>query len=583
MKNRIPKTFIQDVVARTDIVSIIASRIELKKRGNTHTACCPFHAEKTPSFSVSQSKQFYYCFGCGAHGNAIGFLMEYDHLSFIDAVTDLAQQLGMTVPLETDNADSENHHHLYTQLYQAQKCYEQALKQSTVAIDYLKNRGLTGKTAKTFGIGYAPNAWEFLSQLIGKNKADRDALATAGMLIEKNPGHYYDRFRDRIMFPIRDIRGKTIAFGGRTLTNDIPKYLNSPETPVFHKNQTLYGLYEMCQHHRKLQRIVVVEGYLDVISLAQHDIHYAVATLGTALNAKHIQLLLRYTSDIIFCFDGDHAGQKAAWKALTFSLPLLRDGLNIRFLFLPQTEDPDSCVRKIGKIGFEKLIDQATALPAVFFDQLEKEFPINSIAGKAAFAKAANDHINTMPNGIFKNLLLDELANRLHIARADLTELSVKKEETTPTVVARIAKKSQTKSLAERAIQLLLQQPSLAQSANPLPSFAFGEKTAEEMLLDLIAKCKANAISTADELLELIEDNDTRRALAEAYMSALDISPEGCTAEFFGALQRLHEQDQDNQLTLLIAKKKRTELTSEEEKLLNSLHSEKNVATTHSS
>ncbi|EKD77123.1 MAG: DNA primase, partial [uncultured bacterium] len=365
MKNRIPKAFIQDVVARTDIVAIIQSRVELKKRGHTYTACCPFHAEKTPSFTVSQSKQFYYCFGCGAHGNAIGFLMEYDHLSFVDAITDLAQQLGMVIPLEANDAETANYDVLYTQLYNAQTLYEKELKKSSTAIAYLKNRGLTGKIAKEFGIGYAPNAWEFLSQSLGKNKSDREALATAGMLIEKNPGHYYDRFRDRILFPIRDVRGKTIGFGGRTLTNEIPKYLNSPETPIFHKNQTLYGLYETCQHHRKLNRALVVEGYLDVISLAQHEINYAVATLGTALNAKHIQLLLRYTSDIIFCFDGDNAGQKAAWKALTFSLPLLRDGLNIRFLFLPQTEDPDSCVRKIGKDAFEKLIDNATDLPTV--------------------------------------------------------------------------------------------------------------------------------------------------------------------------------------------------------------------------
>src|SRR3990167_1709049 len=420
MKQLIPKSFIQDIIARTDIISIIESRIELKKRGHTHIAYCPFHSEKTPSFTVSSAKQFYYCFGCGAHGNAIGFLMEYDHLTFVDAVTDLANQLGITIPIETTDADSTNNDLFFTVLHNAQMLYQNELKKSQIAIDYLKKRGLTGSIAKKFGIGYAPNAWDFLSKQFPQKK---EALILSGMLIKKNDGSQpYDRFRDRILFPIRDIRGRTIGFGGRTLTNDIPKYLNSPETPVFHKNQTLYGLYEVSQHHRKLNRALVVEGYLDVISLAQHGIHYAVATLGTALNTKHIQLLLRYTSHVIFCFDGDLAGQKAAWKALTLSLPLLRDGINFQFLFLPTTEDPDSCVRKIGKAAFEKLIDNATALPPVFFDQLEKEFPSNSIAGKAAFAKTANDHIATMPQGIYKNLLLDELATRLHIQRTDLAE-----------------------------------------------------------------------------------------------------------------------------------------------------------------
>ena len=581
MKNRIPKPFIQDVVARTDIVAIIQSRIDLKKRGHTHVACCPFHAEKTPSFSVSQSKQFYYCFGCGAHGNAIGFLMEYDHLSFVDAVTDLATQLGMNIPLEANDPEAAQHDVLYTLLYNVQVLYEKQLKQSNTAIQYLKDRGLTGKIAKAFGIGYAPNAWEFLSNALGKNKSDREALTIAGMVIEKQNRHY-DRFRDRILFPIRDIRGKTIGFGGRTLTNEIPKYLNSPETPIFHKNQTLYGLYETCQHHRKLHRALVVEGYLDVISLAQHDINYAVATLGTALNAKHIQLLLRYTSDIIFCFDGDSAGQKAAWKALTFSLPLLRDGLNIRFLFLPQTEDPDSMVRKMGREGFEKLIDNATALSTVFFDVLEKEFPTDSIAGKAGFAKTANDHINTMPQGIFKSLLLDQLATRLHIARADLAALSIKKVDVDAAPIITPPRRSHTRlNPAQSAIQLLLAHPALAASAAQVPVFAFSEKTAEKMLLlDLIQRCADNPNCHVGDLLEAIEDDVQRALLAKIAALPMHIPEEGMPAEFVGALQRLHEKDQAHQLSHLIVKAKRSELDIEEKQLLQLLLAKKHAATT---
>lgn len=582
MKNHIPKAFIQDVVARSDIVSVIASRIELKKRGHTHTACCPFHSEKTPSFTVSQTKQFYYCFGCGAHGNVIGFLMEYDHLSFIDAITDLAQQLGMTVPLESADANNDNHDALYTQLFNAQKCYENALKQSTTAIDYLKNRGLTGKIAKTFGIGYAPNAWEFLSQQLGKNRAYREALATAGMLIEKNAGHYYDRFRDRIMFPIRDIRGKTIGFGGRTLTNEIPKYLNSPETPVFHKNQTLYGLYEVCQKHRKLQRILVVEGYLDVISLAQHEVDYAVATLGTALNVKHIQLLLRYTSDIIFCFDGDNAGQKAAWKALLFSLPLLRDGLNIRFLFLPQHDDPDSCIRKIGKQEFEKSIDQASPLSSVFFDQLEKEFPTDSIAGKAGFAKAAHDLINTMPTGIYKNLLLDELANRLHIARTDITSLTTKMEtaDVKPTIKTPQKKSHTALNPAQIALQILLRQPALA-STITLQSCFEDDKTADKtLLLDMIALCQQKTFTHLGELLAAIEDDTVRATLARIAALPLPIPDTGCEAELTGAIRRLAEQDFAQKLSALIAKAKETELTPEEKVTLQQMLTKKHAQST---
>src|SRR3990167_6794582 len=580
MQTRIPKPFIQDVVARTDIVAIIQSRIELKKRGHTHVACCPFHAEKTPSFTVSQSKQFYYCFGCGAHGNVIGFLMEYDHSSFVDAVTDLATQLGMPIPLEANDANTAQNDILYTLLYNAQVLYEKQLKQSPTAIQYLKDRGLTGKIAKTFGIGYAPNAWEFLSHALGKNKNDRDALTIAGMVIEKQNRHY-DRFRDRILFPIRDMRGKTIGFGGRTLTSEIPKYLNSPETPVFHKNQTLYGLYETCQQHRKLQRVLVVEGYLDVISLAQHGITYAVATLGTALNAKHIQLLLRYTSDIIFCFDGDAAGQKAAWKALTFSLPLLRDGLNIRFLFLPQTEDPDSCVRKVGKDAFEKLIDNATALPTVFFDVLEKEFPTDSIAGKAGFAKTANDHIITMPQGIFRNLLLDQLATRLHIARADLAELSMKKNDVGTPPMVTPARRSYTRlNPVQSAIQLLLTHPALAASAAQVPAFAFSEKTAEKMLLlDLIQRCTINPTVHVGDLLEAIEDDVQRALLAKIAALPMHIPEEGRSAEFIGALRCLHEQDQAHQLSHLIAKAKQNGLDAEEKQLLQLLLAKKHATT----
>lgn len=573
MKNLIPKSFIQDVVARTDIVAIIQSRIELKKRGHTHVACCPFHNEKTPSFTVSQSKQFYYCFGCGAHGNVIGFLIDYDHLTFVDAVTDLAQQLGLVIPLKENTAETTQFEAFYTLLRDAQTAYEKELKKSSPAIEYLKNRGLTGKITKDFGIGYAPNAWEFLSQSLPKNKSDREALATAGMIIEKNPGHYYDRFRDRILFPIRDVRGRTIGFGGRTLTNETPKYLNSPETPVFHKHQTLYGLYEMCQHQRKLQRALIVEGYLDVISLAQQDIRYAVATLGTAFNIKHIQMLLRYTNDIIFCFDGDNAGKKAAWKALTISLPLLRDGINLRVLFLPPNEDPDSLVRKIGKTEFEKLIDDAHALSTVFFEELEKEFPLTTIAGKAAFAKSANDHLQTMQDGIYKNLLLDELAKRLDIAREKMTPaLSMKNHEIKPPIKLSTPKLRERLNPTQSAIQLLLHHPELAASVETTPPITVDENSAEKLLLlDLIHRCRQNPALQIGDLLEDIQDPTQRALIAAIATYPLHIPTDGRAAEFTGALERLYEQDQAQQLSTLINKAKVVALDAHEKQHLQLL------------
>lgn len=576
MKNLIPKSFIQDIVARTDIVSLIATRIELKKRGGTHVACCPFHHEKTPSFTVSQSKQFYYCFGCGAHGNVIGFLMAYDHLSFVDTITDLANQLGMQVPLEINREEKSQQDTLYALLHQAQALYEKELKNSPTAIAYLKKRGLTGAIAKTFGLGYAPNAWDFLTQTLGKNRTDRELLTTAGMLISKENRHY-DRFRDRILFPIRDPRGRMIGFGGRTLTDEIPKYLNSPETPIFHKNATLYGLYEMTQHHRTVTRALVVEGYLDVISLSQHNIHNVVATLGTALNIKHIQLLLRYTSTIIFCFDGDNAGKKAAWKALTICLPLLRDGLDFRFLFLPDSEDPDSLVQKIKHDAFERLIDNATALSQVFFDELEKMHSTNTIAGKAAFAKQAQDYLNTMPQGIYKNLLLEQLAKYLEIKRDTLADqqpavtthaVAVNKQNK----LSNASKKNTQRNLAQIAIQLLLHEPMLAAHIKQLPNISVNEKTPEKtLLMYLIKRCQENTYSHFGDLLEDIEDTHCRETLVKIATQPLSIPDNGRLPEFIGALERLYEQDQAHQLNSLIQKAKQAELNAEEKQLLQLL------------
>ena len=384
MAGRIPQEFIDSLVNQVDIVDVIDSRVPLKKKGHEYTACCPFHNEKTPSFTVSQNKQFYHCFGCGAHGTAIGFLMEYENMEFVDAIEQLAADHHIEVPREDNQyQQGPDNSGVYKVLENAAESYQQQLKQSQRAIDYLKKRGLSGEISKTYGIGYSPDSWDFILKQ-GKSQADVKDLASGGMLIEKNgnAGHYYDRFRDRIMFPIRDKRGRTIGFGGRILDQGEPKYLNSPETPVFHKGRELYGLFEAKKSVRNLETIVIVEGYMDVVALAQNGIGYAVATLGTATTPDQISLILRSVKKLVFCYDGDRAGKKAAWKALENTLPLMRDGYEIRFLFLPDGEDPDTMVRQEGQQAFEQRLQNAMPLSDFLIKGLQQQTDMSSMDGR---------------------------------------------------------------------------------------------------------------------------------------------------------------------------------------------------------
>ena len=356
----IPSEFIDDVLARTDIVEIIEARVLLKKSGQNYSGLCPFHQEKTPSFSVSQDKQFFYCFGCQASGSALKFLMEFDRMDFISAVEYLAQRVGMELPRDrsVDSAVSEKRRSLYEVLDQSASFYREQLRKSDSrerAVSYLKGRGLSGEIAQAYGIGYAPPGWDNLMKKLAVSNADRQLMIDAGMLTDiPEESKSYDRFRDRVMFPIRDLRGRTIAFGGRVLDDEAkPKYLNSPETSVFHKGRELYGLYEARRRQRNLDRLIVVEGYMDVVALAQNDINYGVATLGTATSTDHIERMFRIVKTIVFCFDGDAAGRNAAWKALQSAIPAMEDGCTTKFLFLPDGEDPDTYVRQVGKAKFE--------------------------------------------------------------------------------------------------------------------------------------------------------------------------------------------------------------------------------------
>jgi len=433
MAGLIPQSFIDDLLNRTDIVDVVSSRIQLKKTGKNYSACCPFHKEKTPSFTVSPDKQFYYCFGCGAGGNALGFVMDHDQLEFPQAIEELAKRAGMDVPREESGRGHKPRQPvdspLYPLLNAAAEHYRQALKshpQRKYAVDYLKGRGLTGEIARDFGIGFAPPGWDNLLKQLGADALQQKVMIDAGLLIENaENGRRYDRFRDRIMFPIRDSRGRVIAFGGRVLGDDKPKYLNSPETPVFHKGQELYGLYEARKHNRDLDEIMVVEGYMDVIALAQQGLRNAVATLGTATSEEHLKRLFRIVPSVLFCFDGDAAGRNAAWRALESTLSSLQDGRRARFLFLPDGEDPDTLVRAEGTDAFRARINQhAQPLADYFFQQLCEEADPRSLEGKAHLVTLAAPLIDKIPGNNLRALMRQRLSEITGLSGEALSQVA---------------------------------------------------------------------------------------------------------------------------------------------------------------
>ena len=474
----IPSEFIDDLLARTDIVEIIEARVSLKKSGHNYSGLCPFHQEKTPSFSVSQDKQFFYCFGCQASGSALKFLMEFDRMDFISAVEYLAQRVGIEVPRDrrVDSAVSEKRRSLYEVLDQSASFYREQLRKSDSrerAVSYLKGRGLSGEIAQSYGIGYAPLGWDNLMKKLVVSNADRQLLIDAGMLTDiPEESKTYDRFRDRVMFPIRDLRGRTIAFGGRVLDDEAkPKYLNSPETPVFHKGRELYGLYEARRRQRNLDRLIVVEGYMDVVALAQNDINYGVATLGTSTSTDHIERMFRIVKTIVFCFDGDAAGRNAAWKALQAAIPAMEDGCTTKFLFLPDGEDPDTYVRQVGKAKFEAEIDKALGFTEFFFQGLESDLDAATTEGKAALSKLAVPLIAELPEGVFKQLVIKELSERTGLDSDKLVTTTgldrpPDPDRTVRTEPSRTSTQRQLKlsKLAEYALQLLLRQPNVATS-----------------------------------------------------------------------------------------------------------------------
>lgn len=545
----IPQAFIDELLSRTDIVEVVDQRIPLRKRGSNHMACCPFHNEKTPSFSVSQTKQIYHCFGCGAGGNAISFLMNYDKLSFSEAIEHLASAIGLSLPAENKPlSKNSSNHNLYDLLAQIAVYYQKQLRQhpdAQCAIDYLKQRGFTGTIAKTFEIGYVPEAWDSLSKAFPHRQ---EQLFSCGMLIKNEQGRYYDRFRGRIMFPIRNQRGKVIGFGGRIIEKGEPKYLNSPETSVFHKGSELYGLYEACQANRQLERILIVEGYLDVIALAQYGITYAVATLGTATSPEHLKKLFRYTKELVFCFDGDSAGQSAAWKALEQALPFMEDGRQVRFLILPSGHDPDSYIRTLEPTQFISQITTAMPLEDFLFNKLRQDINLDSSAGKAQLVKEISERLDLLPKGSLKPILLEQLAKLLKLNTVTMQQMlqnrarANKKNITSlqrPTTTTRSAP-----SLVRHAIAILLQYPQLLNHLTSIPDFNQPEAKGLVFLVELITLLKTHPHYTTGNLLEYWRNHAYSQQLKNLAAYPLNGSQQDLLQELQDAFIRLNEEQQ---------------------------------------
>ncbi len=523
VSGRIPREFIDDLLLRVDIVEVINARVPLKKKGREYSACCPFHNEKTPSFSVSPGKQFYYCFGCGAHGNAIGFLMDYEHQEFIEAIETLAESLGIAVPREGGGKapgpeQRQRSKDLFNLMEEASGFYQMQLKSCDKAIAYLKGRELSGDISKQFKLGYAPDGWNTLEKQFSQNytRYTRQQLLDAGLLIHNEESNkIYDRYRDRIMFPIHNRKGQVIGFGGRVLGDELPKYINSPETSLFHKGRELYGFYEARKYTQKLQRILVVEGYMDVIALAQFGISYAVATLGTATTQEHIKLLFRAVPEIIFCFDGDRAGREAAWRAVENTLPILQDGKEIRFLFLPDGEDPDTQVRKSGKEGFEASFETAIPLTDYFVKTLHQRFNISSNEGKSRFHEDAIKHIKMIPDTFIKDQLVARLSDLIGVSTAVFLRGANKAQRNEPNqAFSSLRNREVQKTPVRYAITLLLFKPELVQFVENIEQIALSNLPGADLLTTLIETIQETPHINAAALLERWRGSDQEAAFA---------------------------------------------------------------------
>ncbi len=588
----IPQSFIQDLLHRVDIVDVIDRYVKLKRAGANMSACCPFHSEKSPSFTVSPTKQFYHCFGCGAHGTAISFLMEYSGLGFVEAVKDLAQTVGVPVPEERGDqpqtrrrTESEDGEDLHDIMLTAAQFFRGALKEAPQAIEYLKKRGLSGDVAKKFGVGYAPEGWQNLEHAFPNYQSS--ALTSVGLVKQNDEGRRYDIFRDRIMFPIVDVKGNVIGFGGRVLDAGEPKYLNSPETPLFEKGRELYGLYQARRAIRDAGRVIVVEGYMDVVALAQHGVEYAVATLGTATTPMHVQKLLRQTDEIVYCFDGDNAGRRAAWRALENSLGQLADGKQVRFLFLPQGEDPDSYVRQHGKENFEKLLDDAIPLSQFLLNELSSRVDRSTAEGRAHLLQEAKPLIKEITAPMLSLMLRKQLADLAGFTQQELDAEFQIKAQPAPAPAHRRPPTMQ-RSIAQTVIELLVLDPSFGRSVDRaqlapgfgLPGVDQPALRALDRLLEVLGNLLASAADESETQVkknakhlnigEFFRDTEYGELITEVEAGMLRWQERGLSggefeAEFTGAWRQLLDRIRRARINALLEKSRQGGWSAEEQ------------------
>jgi len=582
MAGRISRQFIDDLLNRADIVDLVDGRVPLKKAGKNYQACCPFHNEKSPSFTVSQDKQFYHCFGCGEHGNAISFLMEFDRLDFVDAVEELASHCGMDVVREENTASPEEQRRQQKIYQQKQDDYElmsqishffqQQLKVATdkdKAIEYLKGRGLSGEVVKRFGIGYISDAWDGMMSTFSRNGQANQQLIDLGMAISGDKKRPYDRFRGRIMFPISDKRGRVIGFGGRVLGDEKPKYLNSPETRVYHKGQELYGLHEAKQANKKLKRLVVVEGYMDVVALAQHGVDYAVASLGTATTFEQLQTLFRTVPDVICCYDGDRAGREAAWRAMENALPLIRDGFSLKFVFVPDGEDPDSLIRTQGQQAFEAILDNAMPLSKFLFEQLMQKFDMSSLEGRASLVESFQPYLAKLPDSILKDAMINEIANNFGTGSE---QFLTKFTKSLQSEVAKPKAKVSTKVTPVRlALALLLEHPHIASSLGDITVLEPLTAPGIPLLMQVLDVCQKNHEIKSPQLLEYFRGTEQGSQLAKLMCWQHHVETEAATDVFLDSIEKLLNNFVEQRAEVLLQKARAGQMTAEEKQELQAI------------
>ncbi|TAL63322.1 MAG: DNA primase [Legionella sp.] len=572
MSGLIPQPFIDDLLQRTDLVELIDGFVPLKKRGNSFIACCPFHNEKSPSFNVVAKKQFYHCFGCGASGNAISFIMNYMNQGFTEAVDTLASRLGLTVPRDGQSEKNNASQDLYKLLAEVSSFYQKKLKlEGQVAVDYLRSRGLSGEIAKLYQLGFAPEGWHTLEKTFAAHQ--RDLIAT-GMLIKNDDGKIYDRYRNRVMFPIHDRHGRIIGFGGRVLdAEQKPKYLNSPETVIFQKSRELYGLHQILNQKKAIENIIIVEGYMDVIALAQHGIFNAVATLGTATSTFHIQLLAKHTQHLIFCFDGDNAGRQAAWRGVESSLAHLNAGLDASFIFLPEGQDPDSLVRLEGKDAFLTRLQGATSLHRFFFDTLAKDINLQNPAGKTQLINAAKPYLQKMSEGSYKQLLIDDLARITHIDNHRLNQLILDTAEIKPLETANTIARTPVRI----AIALLLQNPEIySQSIQEINPQLLDEKD-HYILLHILQQLAHNPQANTANLIEAWRNSAYFDSINQFASWDHQVPEQELIKEFIDIVLFLQKQNRDAKIRELIDKSRLQGLTEVEKLQLQLMLKERHV------